>query len=111
MHGCGVKTPKAAVVAAATCGLARLLHMPNDIMFAMGIWSMIFAAGTDSPLTRLTGVTIKLLGATPMLHVSIAPMTTCCGIVQEMCRHIEKYGKEIKLLNILKNLVKFIKRE
>src|SRR5277367_3787016 len=29
MHGCGVSTPIAAAVAAATCGLAGLMHMPN----------------------------------------------------------------------------------
>src|SRR4051794_27195213 len=30
MQGCGVRTPSAAVVAAATIGLARLMHIPKD---------------------------------------------------------------------------------
>lgn len=45
MHGIGVKTPSAAEVAAATVGLARLMHMPNGITFIMGTWSMMLAAG------------------------------------------------------------------
>lgn len=36
MQGMGVRTPKAAVVAAATVGLAREEHMPNGGMFTMG---------------------------------------------------------------------------
>jgi len=44
-QGIGVSTPKAAVVAAATVGLARLVHMPKGGMFTMGIWSMMVAAG------------------------------------------------------------------
>lgn len=45
MHGCGVSTPKAAEVAAATAGLARLMHIPNGAIFTMGLWSMMVAAG------------------------------------------------------------------
>ena len=44
MHGCGVSTPNAAAVAAATCGLAMLMHIPNGIMLTIGMWSMMFAA-------------------------------------------------------------------
>ena len=36
MHGCGVRTPIAAAVAAATCGLLGVLHMPKGITFFMG---------------------------------------------------------------------------
>ena len=36
-HGCGVSTPRAAAVAAATCGFARLLHMPNGMMLVFGM--------------------------------------------------------------------------
>jgi len=36
MHGWGVKTPNAAVVAAATMGLAMLMHIPNGAIFTMG---------------------------------------------------------------------------
>jgi len=47
-RGCramGVKTPIAADVAEATVGLARLLHMPKGMIFTIGLWSIIFAAG------------------------------------------------------------------
>lgn len=37
MHGCGVSTPCAADVAAATCGFERLEHMPNGAMFTDGL--------------------------------------------------------------------------
>jgi hypothetical protein len=45
MHGIGVSTPIAAEVADATVGLARLVHMPNGIMFTIGLLSIILAAG------------------------------------------------------------------
>jgi len=44
-HGIGVKTPNAAAVAAATVGFNRLVHIPNGIIFTIGMWSMIFASG------------------------------------------------------------------
>ena len=37
MHGMGVSTPNAAVVAVATVGLAMELHMPNGMMFIIGL--------------------------------------------------------------------------
>ncbi len=37
MHGIGVNTPNAAVVAVATVGLAMELHMPNGMMFTIGM--------------------------------------------------------------------------
>ncbi len=44
-HGCGVSTPIAAAVAAATWGLVGALHMPNGMMLVLGMWSMMLAAG------------------------------------------------------------------
>lgn len=35
-HGIGVNAPIAADVAAATCGLARELHIPNEQMLTIG---------------------------------------------------------------------------
>lgn len=35
-HGMGTSTPSAAAVAAATIGLAGLLHMPNGGIFTIG---------------------------------------------------------------------------
>ena len=46
MQGMGVSTPKAAVVAEATVGFAREVHMPNGRMLTIGTLSIIFAAGT-----------------------------------------------------------------
>ena len=36
-HGCGVKTPSAAAVAAATCGFAGDWHMPNGMILVIGM--------------------------------------------------------------------------
>jgi hypothetical protein len=36
MQGWGVRTPDAAAVAAATCGLLGVVHMPKGAMFAIG---------------------------------------------------------------------------
>lgn len=44
-HGMGVSTPIAAAVAAATAGLDGLEHIPNGMMFFIGMWSMMLAAG------------------------------------------------------------------
>jgi len=38
-QGCGVSTPWAAVVAAATCGLPRLMHRPKGEMLVSGMVS------------------------------------------------------------------------
>jgi hypothetical protein len=36
MHGCGVSTPNAADVAAATCGFDGVVHIPNGMMLTIG---------------------------------------------------------------------------
>jgi hypothetical protein len=74
-QGIGVSTPKAAAVAEATVGLAIDWHMPNGIMLAIGLLSIILAIGIDV-ITRLAGSTMSELGATPKLHWSIAPPHT-----------------------------------
>ena len=76
MHGCGVNTPNAAAVAAATCGFAGLMHMPNEEMFAIGLKSMIVAAGCDITVTRVTGRTVSGDGVVPIAHLIIAPLPT-----------------------------------
>jgi hypothetical protein len=45
IQGIGVSTPKAAVVAAATVGLAKDEHMANGMIFTMGILSIMLASG------------------------------------------------------------------
>ncbi len=72
IHGMGVSAPKAAAVAAATIGLAMLLHMPKGGIFIIGLLSIILAAGAPV-MVRLSGNTDKVLGATPNGHFNIAP--------------------------------------
>jgi hypothetical protein len=79
-QGTGVRTPRAAAVAAATAGLVGVIHMPKGMTFAIGILSMILAAGMPPAVTRFLGNTTRLLGATPKLHVIIAPLQTSCPI-------------------------------
>ena len=45
MQGCGVSTPSAAAVAAATIGFAGFLHIPIVGMFTSGAASWIVATG------------------------------------------------------------------
>lgn len=44
-HGCGVRTPIATAVAAATCGFAMDVHIPNGIIFTIGWLSVMHAGG------------------------------------------------------------------
>jgi len=81
-QGIGVSTPKAAFVAAATCGFAIEEHNPNGGIFTMGLLSMILAAGILLVNTRFCGSTISDDGATPKEQVIVAPKQTCCGITK-----------------------------
>jgi hypothetical protein len=80
-HGIGVSTPSAAAVAAATVGLAIELQTPNGVIFTIGTWSMMLAAGGPSHNTLFVGRTTSGAGAAPKLHVIIAPIETWFGIV------------------------------
>jgi hypothetical protein len=74
-HGTG--EPRAAM----TAGLAGAVHIPNGGMFAIGVKSMIVAAGLFSAFTGgPLGITMSVDGATPNEHLSIAPMFTCGGM-------------------------------
>ncbi len=64
-QGIGVKTPRAAAVAAATVGLERLVHIPNGGMLSSGTISSIVAAGFPSISTRLNGKTLRGAGEMP----------------------------------------------
>ena len=75
-QGIGVSTPSAAAVAEATTGFEGLLHIPKGMMLTIGLWSMMFAAGTNEVSILLAGRTTSELGATPKLHCSKAPMQT-----------------------------------
>lgn len=75
-HGMGVSTPAAAVVAVAVAGKVGALQAPNGMIFNMGLWSMMLAAGWLPQLTLFTGRTIRDEGAAPKLHDNIALFTT-----------------------------------
>lgn len=45
VHGIGTSAPKAAMVAAATAGLARLIHIPKPVMLTNGLLSRMLATG------------------------------------------------------------------
>jgi len=82
-QGIGVRTPRAADVAAATAGFAGELHIPNVGMFAIGIESAMVATGcppavTGGPFgTAVSGIG----GPRPIAHDSMAALTTSGGIV------------------------------
>jgi hypothetical protein len=80
MQGIGTNTPNAAAVAAATMGLAMDWHMPKGMTLAMGLLSMMLAAGGPPAMTLLMGITINAPGATPKVHFVMAPVHTCCPI-------------------------------
>lgn len=75
-QGMGVSTPCAAAVAAATVGFDGELQVPKGMMFTIGTWSMIFAAGGPSAITLFFGSTTSVDGAAPKVHCSMAPMET-----------------------------------
>lgn len=76
MHGIGVRTPKAAAVAAETMGLAKLLHMPKGGIFAMGVMSVSPPTGWPPMTTFGIGKAVKGTGISPKGHCIIAPVQT-----------------------------------
>src|SRR6185369_680668 len=78
-HGIGVRTPRAAAVAAATVGFAADVHAPNGGMFMTGAKSLLLAEGV-LVMTRLSGSTTRVEGATPKLHIMVAPVATAMAM-------------------------------
>lgn len=76
----GVATPAFAAVAAMTVGFKGAEHNGNGMMFFIGTKSMMFAAGWLPDITRFSGVTTKVDGPIPIVHKSVAPLTTWIGI-------------------------------
>jgi len=87
MQGMGVSTPSAAAVAAATVGLAGELHIPKGMMFNIGTWSMMLAAGGPSARTLFLGNTTSDDGAAPKVQVNIAPIATWFGMALSSQRY------------------------
>jgi hypothetical protein len=67
-QGIGVRTPNAAAVAAATIGLARLIHIPNMAIFNIGTKSVTQAAGMPPIKTPLVGKIVRGAGVAPNEH-------------------------------------------
>jgi hypothetical protein len=68
VQGMGVKTPRAAAVAAATAGFARLVHIAKGFTLTKGTLSIIDAAGFESTIAPLAGSTVNGDGAVPNEH-------------------------------------------
>lgn len=74
-HGIGVNTPIAAEVAADTCGFDIEVHIPNGIIFTIGLLSIMVATGILETTFAL-GITFNIDGAIPNVHIHIAPPHT-----------------------------------
>jgi hypothetical protein len=68
MQGCGVRTPKAAAVAAATVGFDTVVHMPQGEIADIGATSMTVAAGIPEIMTAACDVAFRVPGDVPKLH-------------------------------------------
>jgi hypothetical protein len=80
-QGIGVSTPRAAAVAEATVGFARLVHIPNGRILTIGATSATVAAGCPPIMTRAVGRTCRLDGVIPKLHDSRVPFVRACDNV------------------------------
>src|SRR6476619_4656162 len=67
-----LRTPRAAAVAAATCGLAGQVHSAKGWTFTIGRWSRILAAWTPPHRARFWGSTARAEGAVPNVHWRMA---------------------------------------
>lgn len=79
IQGIGVSTPIAAAVADATVGFASDMQTPNGGMFAMGLLSMIVAAGVPA-MTVGACSALRTLGATPNVHIIVHPVVANGGM-------------------------------
>jgi len=75
IQGIGVRTPKAAAVAAATVGFARDMHIPKGGILTIGAQSIMVAAGVPA-IVLLMGSTDRTEGASPNGHIIMAPAVT-----------------------------------
>lgn len=85
MQGCGVKLPRAAAVAAATSGLARLWHRPKGAMFSIGTWSLMLPTGTPAQV-KGRGVALKLAGELPIEQLIWAPVQQDKAIAADLLK-------------------------
>ena len=93
-QGWGVRTPKAAAVADATCGLAMEVHIPNVGILDIGAKSIIVAAGVVA-VTVGADVALSVAGAAPKVQVIMAPVTTSCPIQSPSLRLSSQVARKI----------------
>ena len=79
-QGCGVKTPNAAAVAAATCGFAMEQHIPKGVILLPSAISIIVATGLEHPKVVTCEVAFNVPGPVPKGHINFAPLTTTAPI-------------------------------
>ena len=68
-------------MAAATAGFCGSVHIPKLGMFTIGLLSKMFAAGVGH-MGRLP-TTSRGDGATPPVHINVAPIQTCCPMFND----------------------------
>jgi hypothetical protein len=73
VHGIGVSTPKAAAVAAAVAGFAKLVHTPKGETFKKGTESIIVPIGGPPQKAQEVGRKFKGVGTIPIEHLHKAP--------------------------------------
>ena len=73
---CGVRTPRAAAVAAATWGLASDVHSPKGPTFTSAEKSEMVPQGLPPAKTLALVVTLRGAGAVPMVHMHDAVAVT-----------------------------------
>ena len=75
-----MRTPCAADVAAATCGLARLMHIPKVGILVPGAKSITVHAGVVAVTMPAAEVALITDGVVPIEHCSCDPDVTLKGI-------------------------------
>ncbi len=83
IQGIGVKTPKAAVVAAKTVGFARLVHIAKGEILIIGANPIIFPIGRFDAKTLSIGKNLTGIGDIPKEHTHIPPVTHFIGILNK----------------------------
>ena len=78
IQGCGVRTPSAAAVAAATAGFAMDVHIPQGHTLVNGATLLMFSAG--APPKVMGRLPISCPGLRPLVHMITAPVTTGAAI-------------------------------
>jgi hypothetical protein len=57
------------------------MHMMKGLIFAIGLLSMMVAAGLLLVLTLAVGKMLRVLGPVPKLHIMLAPEQTSWGML------------------------------